>query len=34
MEEEKEENITSPILYFITAVLAVNINYPSYKDIL
>ena len=34
MEEEKEEGVTSPVPYFITTILVVNIDYPNYKDIL
>jgi len=34
VEKERKKGITSPVLYFITVVLTVNIDYPSYKDIL
>jgi len=34
VEEEKKQGTTSPVLYSITVTLAVNVNYPNYKDIL
>ena len=34
MEEEKEQSATSPTLYFIIIAPVINIDYPSYKDIL
>jgi len=34
VEEEKKEGAILFILYFITVIPAVNINYFSYKDIL
>ena len=34
MEEEKKQGATSPVLYFITVIFTVNIDYPNYRDIL
>ena len=34
MEEEKKQGATSPIPHFITVTPTVNVNYPSYRDVL
>ena len=34
MEEEKKEGAVLSVLYFIITAPVVNVDYPSYKDIL
>jgi len=34
VEKEKKEGATLSVLYFITAIPAVNVNYLNYRDIL
>ena len=34
MEEEKKEGATLPVLYFITVAPVVNVDHPSYRDVL
>jgi len=34
VEEEKKQDVTPPVLYFITVTPVINVNHLNYKDIL